>query len=54
MRTRQISVNNYAKTLAAPVSSTNLYDIRVDQNLTDKYSMLVRWSSQDFEQPGSL
>ncbi len=38
-------VNNYAKNVASPVS-TNLYDIRVDQNLTDKQSMFVRWSAK--------
>lgn len=38
-------VNNYVQNVAAPVS-TNLYDIRVDQNLTQKQSVFVRWSAK--------
>lgn len=39
------TVNDYSKNVAAPVS-TNLYDIRVDQNITSKQSMFVRWSAK--------
>lgn len=39
-------VNDFSHNFPAPVS-VDLYDIRVDQNLTKKQSMFVRWSAKN-------
>ncbi len=41
------AINNYSVNAPQPVTA-NLYDIRVDQTLTSKQSMFVRWSSKGF------
>jgi hypothetical protein len=47
--------NNYSINAPQPVTA-NLYDIRVDQNLTSKQSLFARWSSKNYssEVPRSL
>jgi Carboxypeptidase regulatory-like domain/TonB-dependent Receptor Plug Domain len=39
--------NNFSVNAPQPITA-NLYDIRVDQNLSTKQSLFVRWSSKDF------
>jgi hypothetical protein len=39
--------NNFSVNAPQPIT-VNLYDIRVDQNLSTKQSLFVRWSSKDF------
>src|SRR6185437_8934433 len=41
------TINNYRINAPAPITA-NLYDLRVDQNLTSKQSLFVRWSSKGF------
>lgn len=41
------TINNYRVNAPQPITA-NLYDIRVDQNLTSKQSLFVRWSSKGF------